>query len=398
MEKIQIQELCPLLQEKTSLTVEELEQFVTAMFSIIQDGLNRDGMVKVKGLGTFKIVTVDARESISVNTGERFVIDEHDKITFTPDSAMKELVNRPFSQFDTVVLNDGVTFDDATLDEEVAKLQMADSAEKPTPLPVAEPEEQPAEEPTLEPVAEPEEQPAEEPMPEPVAEPGEQLTSELEEQPTVEAAVKPVAEQEQKHTRAEYKWTQEEDVQPEDEEERSTVWKWVLAIALLAILCGAAYYFYTKQFAPKPPVEILTTEEVVKQPAKQDTAAVSHTDSLKKEEVKTDSTTKMTETPKDTVVATAGLSAAEKARIKKDAEMYERADSRLRAGAYYIVGFDYEVSVRQGDDLQKIARRTVGEPLVCYLSVYNSIHDTATLKPGQKVLIPKLIMKKKLNN
>ena len=112
MGKISIQDLAQVLVERKGLNKRDAAIFVSAMFDIIQTNLEKDKIVKIKGLGTFKIIDVDDRESVNVNTGERVLIEGHNKITFTPDSLMKELVNKPFSQFETVVLNDGVDFED----------------------------------------------------------------------------------------------------------------------------------------------------------------------------------------------------------------------------------------------------------------------------------------------
>ena len=117
MGKISLPELASTLQERRQLNKKEASQFVNEMFRIIQESLDQDKQVKVKGLGTFRIIDVEDRESVNVNTGDRVLIEGHGKITFTPDALMKELVNKPFSQFETVVLNEGVDFDDATLDE-----------------------------------------------------------------------------------------------------------------------------------------------------------------------------------------------------------------------------------------------------------------------------------------
>ena len=117
MGKISLPELASTLQERRQLNKKEASQFVNEMFRIIQESLDQDKLVKVKGLGTFRIIDVEDRESVNVNTGDRVLIEGHGKITFTPDALMKELVNKPFSQFETVVLNEGVDFDDATLAE-----------------------------------------------------------------------------------------------------------------------------------------------------------------------------------------------------------------------------------------------------------------------------------------
>lgn len=106
-----ISDLASVLVTKYGLTQKEAELFVTNMFAVIDSGLqSNDKQVKVKGLGTFKIQSVNARESVNVNTGERIIIEGRNKISFTPETSLKNRVNQPFSQFETVVINDGVDF------------------------------------------------------------------------------------------------------------------------------------------------------------------------------------------------------------------------------------------------------------------------------------------------
>ena len=100
------------LVDKHGLKVADAEHFIALMIDVINEGVQRERQVKIKGLGTFKLTSVSSRESVDVNTGERIVIEGRDKISFTPDNAMKELVNRPFSQFETVVVNEGVELED----------------------------------------------------------------------------------------------------------------------------------------------------------------------------------------------------------------------------------------------------------------------------------------------
>ena len=208
MGKISIQDLAQVLVERKGLNKRDAVIFVSAMFDIIQTNLEKDRVVKVKGLGTFKIIDVDDRESVNVNTGERVLIEGHNKITFTPDALMKELVNKPFSQFETVVLNDGVDFDDTTeeddpndpanmplvdfgaveehklidiADEDIPEWVIEPVVKKPKrpaetkPEPVYEPEpESIDDEPFVEPepmIEEPEPEPFVEPEPEPIFEP-----------------------------------------------------------------------------------------------------------------------------------------------------------------------------------------------------------------------------------
>ncbi len=110
MSKTTIKELALSLSEKHDLSKADAERFVATIFEVINDGLEEDKLVKVKGLGAFKIVGVAARKSVDVNTGEPIVIEGRNKISFTPDASMRDDVNKPFSQFETVVINDGVDF------------------------------------------------------------------------------------------------------------------------------------------------------------------------------------------------------------------------------------------------------------------------------------------------
>ncbi|MDD7075181.1 MAG: HU family DNA-binding protein, partial [Prevotella sp.] len=126
MSKLNIYDLCSVLTSKNGLDDKESHRFIKAMFDVIQEGLDEDKIVKVKGLGTFKIIEVDDRESINVNTGERVLIEGHSKLTFTPDSVMKEIVNKPFSQFETVILNEGVDFPEPVVEEPAAEDIIAD--------------------------------------------------------------------------------------------------------------------------------------------------------------------------------------------------------------------------------------------------------------------------------
>ena len=145
MGKLTIQEIAKVLVEKSGLQQRDANQFATEMFAVILQRLQEGDQVKVKGLGTFKIISVEARESISVRTGERVVIEGHDKVSFTPDNMMKELVNKPFSQFETVVLNDGVAFSDM---EEQPEEEPVETIETPIETPAETPAETPVESPT----------------------------------------------------------------------------------------------------------------------------------------------------------------------------------------------------------------------------------------------------------
>lgn len=123
MSKIGYKELAQTIVGKYGLEQAAAEQFVDSMFGLLEQGIQADRQVKVKGLGTFKVVAVAPRKSVDVNTGEPIVIDGRDKVSFTPDSTMRELVNRPFSQFETVAVNEGVDF--SAIDAHFAEQQDA---------------------------------------------------------------------------------------------------------------------------------------------------------------------------------------------------------------------------------------------------------------------------------
>lgn len=158
MSKVSITELASKLMEKHGLKRTEAELFIRQFVGVINDGLKNDKSVKVKGLGTFKVQAVSARKSVDVNTGEAIVIEGRDKISFTAETVMRDLVNAPFAQFETVIVNDGVDF------SEIDAKHEADNTEAKEPTPAVEPT--PTVEPT--PVAEPELTVVE---PAPVAEP-----------------------------------------------------------------------------------------------------------------------------------------------------------------------------------------------------------------------------------
>ena len=183
-EKITLQDLVELLSEKNDMTKKNADAFLRCMFDLIEEALTNEKYVKIKGLGTFKLTEVDSRESMNVNTGERIEIQGHTKISFTPDTTMKELINKPFSHFETVILNDGVELEDTPFDIEPKVEEMADEmVEKIIEEPQVE----------VEPVVEDKVEVAEEPVVSPVVDepiPVEEVLESVEEEPKeVEASV-----------------------------------------------------------------------------------------------------------------------------------------------------------------------------------------------------------------
>lgn len=115
-EKLNIQNLIELLAEKHGMDKTDAESFVKEFFQLIEESLESDKYVKIKGLGTFKLIDVDSRESVNINTGERFEIQRHTKVSFTPEPTLKDLINKPFSHFETVVLNDETVLEDTAME------------------------------------------------------------------------------------------------------------------------------------------------------------------------------------------------------------------------------------------------------------------------------------------
>ncbi|UKK60658.1 HU family DNA-binding protein [Prevotella communis] len=377
MGKIFMAELADMLAQKAGISKREAQQFLTDFVETIQDGVNNDKLVKIKGLGTFKVIDVDARESVNVNTGERVTIDSHQKLTFTPDAAMKELVNKPFSQFETVVLNDGVEFDD---EPEVEEPAIAEE----TPEPVVEPTPEPEPEPTIvpepepEPVVVPEPEPeptiVPEPEPEPVVVPEPEPEPEPMPEPEPEAAPAPV----------------EEDVAEEAEEKSASYWwLWLLIAIIACVISFAGGYLYGRH---------MDMQELFAEDASADTAAVQAAPVVEvKDTAKVDTMQVKPETEELAEVKEPEVKQPEPEVRQPEPEpewkKYDAMDVRVRTGAYGIVGTDRMEKVRQGDTMKRIAKRTLGEGMECYIEVYNNI-TTSALKEGQEVKIPKLKLKK----
>lgn len=338
MGKMTIQEIARILVEKNKLSQKEANQFAAVMFEIIQQQLDKEGLVKVKGLGTFKMIRVEARESVSVRTGERVMIDSHAKVTFTPDATMKELVNKPFSQFETVTLNDGVEFDD--LADDLTEEEQAE---------VEHMEEEPA----------------------PVAQPLLEVVDETENQ----------QEEEQIENNEEREALHEDVI---DEEEPSGSWmKWLGYVLLtLVLMAASAYagYWYGQQTTSTAPEQSSIKEEPKAIVA--DSTMTEDADSI------------------ETIKEPASQPEQSAPETKKEDEepfwkKYEAMDIRVRTGAYHIVGTDHEVKARKGETLARISRRELGEGMSCYMEVYNGMKPDSVLKEGQIVNVPKLKWKKR---
>ena len=386
MSKLNIYDLCSVLTSKNGLDDKESHRFIKAIFDVIQEGLDEDKIVKVKGLGTFKIIEVDDRESINVNTGERVLIEGHSKLTFTPDSVMKEIVNKPFSQFETVILNEGVDFPEPVVEEPAVEDIIADEPAEDKEI-IVEPQidnnvaEQSVEE---EPVAE--KTVAEEPVAEePVAE------EPVAEEPVAEDSVVEFTDDNDNVQSGEENSVEESVFETSN---NNSILRWILSgVAVLLLILGAAYggYLYgryelSEEIAYKQMKADLKTAEITTKKAqvaiKKDSVAqevdatkigamsIDNEDESVNDEAKTEAT-------------------------KTSSDKYEAMDIRVRTGAYRIIGEDRTVKAKAGQTVEDIATKLLGPGMSCYVEVYNGLDGKATLKEGQTIKIPKLELKKR---
>ena len=423
-DRISIQELSAVLTVKSGLKKKDADRFATTLFEVVKDGLMSDRLVKVKGLGTFKVIDIEARESVNINTGERVLIEGHEKISFTPDSTMKELVNKPFSQFETVVLNDGVDFDDAATVEEPAEEEL--SVEEPIveePL-VEEPpvEESPVEESPVEepPVEEPttEEPPAEEPAAEEPAvdvTPAEEPAVEepavdvppaeepaVEELPvevplTVMSQLKPTEETEKETTEIEEE--QDMSTQTDNKRLKTIAWLVIALSACLASFVGGYFLGLNKGlsmtgniFVPMEEIADSTEQAPFKDTVKVEAKTKTQDIDAPAFKAEPSKPVEVVESPVDQATPSAAPAASPAAAPDKYAEM----DNRVRYGAYRIVGTDYEVTAKAGESTARVSMRTLGPDMECYIEVYNGLKPGEVLEAGKTVKIPKLELKKKL--
>ena len=222
--RLSIQDLALILSEQTGKSTEEALRFLQEFIAVVSEGVYNDKLVKVKGLGTFKIIRVEERASVSVNSGERFVIPSHYKFTFTPDKELKELVNKPFSLFDTVELNEEVDFSDVDVSAETSGAEEAADDSSEEILPDGIPEQAVEASQTPEPEVKPEPAVEEEAVPqeEVEAEPESEAETETTPEPEVEAEPEPKAEAEttpQEEAKAESEAEAETETTPEPEVE-----------------------------------------------------------------------------------------------------------------------------------------------------------------------------------
>ena len=452
MSKFSLNTLGKLLADKSGLSQVEAELFIRKMFDVCNQGLDADKQVKIKWLGTFKVQATKDRESINVNTGERFTIEGRDKLTFTPDNILKEIVNKPFAQFETVVVNDGVDFDEIdekfgeeqTEDAPAQVIDFLDEEKTATPNPEVvvigsekekekEAEDELAKQIAIEQAklerlkqAQLEQERIQKEKLEKEKQEQERLEQERLEQEKLELA------QQQQALKAvvEPAVPASDESEDEEEEEESSnshhivIPRYlVVAVCLIvvALIGGMGWFAFNygqmtaqrdhlamqlnqyhqapaKKVPAKPAAAPLSQEQKLRQKAMEDSIRMAKTVEAVKLAENSDEESASAEKAKQTE-AKAKAEAKEKAKDKTEekaaskiaSSQYDK-DARVRTGAYRIIGVAQTVTVGAGQTLEQISTRYLGSGMECYVEALNG---TSTVKAGQKIKIPKLELKKK---
>ena len=426
MGKYSITQLATILVKKNGISNDEALKFVTAIFDIVKEGLETDKLVKIKGFGTFKIIDVDPRESVNVNTGERVLINGHQKITFTPDSVMKEMVNRPFAQFETVVLNDGVDFSDIDklsninenidkqeetqeelqeiIQEEEEKKEEGEKEERKEEVHDITPQESSNNDDVVrnQTTISPTKELAETSTKETAEETAEKQIEELAEKPIEETAEKLIEEPAEKQIEE----PAEEQIEDFDKEENSHNFTTILLsiASCLLLMAASAYigYLYgieegrhqekTSQISKYSTYLDKQNEELRTKRLAEEAKATKEAEKTKNDTTKQTAKDNKTDT-------TTNNKPKENNKTKEDNNddnfsKYDTMDARVRTGAYVIVGIDKYIIVREGQTVGKIAKALLGPGMSCYIEVLNGVTENEPLKEGTKIKIPKLRHKK----
>lgn len=443
------------LSEKYGLSLGDASDFVSAMFDVVKEELDgADSSVKIKGFGTFKVSAVGARASVDVNTGERIIIDGRNKISFTPEVLLRDRVNRPFVQFETVVLNDGVDFseideeseeeldsvtetepqgvqlsptaptdqstDQPTLSEQPQEVQLSPTA------PTSQPTDQSTDQPTLSEQTQRVQLSPTAPTGQPTGQPTDQPTDQSANPQSPSATASKAVNTEEHRDMARRLMTPKTETIEEDSEEsddkttatapevddegiviggcrqRSPRIMYVLTIAsfLILVSLGIGMYFLYQRIEEKNHVidrlesRLYAQQEAAERADAQPAVAVKDTivpnDSLRAAELHAAEKAK-----KDSIAASKSAAEA-KASLSSVAPSTATTpsdynyDTRVRTGAYIIVGVAKTVTVQPGQTLASISKAYLGEGMECYVEVLNNRHS---VKAGEKLKIPQLKLK-----
>ena len=407
------------LSEKYGLSLGDAFDFVSAMFDVVKEELDgADSSVKIKGFGTFKVSAVGARASVDVNTGERIIIDGRNKISFTPEVLLRDRVNRPFVQFETVVLNDGVDFSEIDEESEEELDSVIETEPQGVQLSPTAPTDQSTDQPTLS------EQPhgVQLSSTAPTGQPTDQSANPQSSSATASKAVNTEEHRDMARRLMTPKTeTIEEDSEESDDKttatapeaddegiviggcrQRSPRIMYVLTIAsfLILVSLGIGMYFLYQRIEEKNHVidrlesRLYAQQEAAERADAQPAVAVKDTivpnDSLRAAELHAAEKAK-----KDSIAASkstgeAKASKASAANPTATTPSDYNYDTRVRTGAYIIVGVAKTVTVQPGQTLASISKAYLGEGMECYVEVLNNRHS---VKAGEKLKIPLLKLK-----
>ena len=402
------------LSEKYGLSLGDASDFVSAMFDVVKEELDgADSSVKIKGFGTFKVSAVGARASVDVNTGERIIIDGRNKISFTPEVLLRDRVNRPFVQFETVVLNDGVDFSEIDEESEEELDSVSETEPQGVQLSQTVPTSQPTDQSTDQPA------PAEQPQGVQLS-PTAPTSQSTDHYSSSETASKAVNTEEHRDMARRLMTPKTETIEEDSEEsddkttatapeaddegiviggcrQRSPRIMYVLTIASFIILVslGIGMYFLYQRIEEKNHVidrlesRLYAQQEAAERADAQPAVAVKDTivsnDSLRAaEKAKKDSIA----ASKSAVEAKASQSSVAPSTATTPSDY--NYDTRVRTGAYIIVGVAKTVTVQPGQTLASISKAYLGEGMECYVEVLNNRHS---VKAGEKLKIPQLKLK-----
>ena len=379
------------LSEKYGLSLGDASDFVSAMFDVVKEELDgADSSVKIKGFGTFKVSAVGARASVDVNTGERIIIDGRNKISFTPEVLLRDRVNRPFVQFETVVLNDGVDFSE--IDEESE--EELDSVTETEPQGVQ-----------LSPTA-PTSQQANHYS---SSETASKAVNTEEHRDMARRLMTPKAETLEEGSENSDDKTTATAPEADDEgiviggcRQRSPRIMYVLTIAsfLILVSLGIGMYFLYQRIEEKNHVidrlesRLYAQQEAAERADAQPAVAVKDTivpnDSLRAAELHAAEKAKKDSIAASKSAAEAKASQSSVAPSTATTPSDYNYDTRVRTGAYIIVGVAKTVTVQPGQTLSSISKAYLGEGMECYVEVLNNRHS---VKAGEKLKIPQLKLK-----
>lgn len=450
MSKNTIKDIAAELVKKHSLSPIQADKFVDEMFKLVSEALPSDKIVKVKGLGTFKIIEVHDRESVNVNTGERVVIEGHGKVSFTPDNSMKDLVNKPFSQFDTVILNDDVDFteidskeedaailadindDSESLETEILSESESESeniSENNQEIKIqTEEESQPIIDQPLETIKDTNtilgEKLENDKKPEP--ELGTEVVQEKVRQselplikkdkfeplselpqivdPKLLNISEPVGNSKSEKeplmdngfvNEVEKNVSEDLDLLEEPEKSSHIFLKVLFSVFIALIIFGGG--FYVGQYLSANGIyNVLEFGKIEKPiaPHTKKTICRATVKAMPKKEPKVDFKSDVNSSAKHNINQDNKVKEASKSADAKNEDAqsltYDNKNAQVRTGAYRIIGVDKVITLKSDESVKNISDRMLGPGMECYISVLNDINGTKTLNKGQKIKIPKL--------